>query len=185
MDQGGFVVLDVETTSGDPTAGRVLEVAVVDGGGQHDAWCTLVRPRTEIPPFIARLTGIRQHMLHDAPLFHEVAPTLIERCRDRILVAHNVRYDMTALGHEFARCGLVFELPTLCTEKLARHYFTGLQHYNLGSLCRFFGIPYAARHRALPDAVATHALLARMADVHGLDRLLRHVVPARPAAMRA
>ncbi len=185
MDQGHFVVVDVETTSGDPTSGRVMEVALVDAQGKLPEWSTLVRPRTEIPPFIARLTGIRHEMLIDAPLFHQVAPVLLDRSEDRIVVAHNVRYDMTALGHEFARCGLVFDRPTLCTERLARTIFPGLTHYNLGSLCRSLGIAFTARHRALSDAQATLALFQCMLDSHGMEQVLRHVTPVQPMARRA
>jgi DNA polymerase-3 subunit epsilon len=177
MERMRFAVLDVETTHGDPTEGRVMEVAVLvfDGGDERLRWDSLVKPRKPISPFVQRLTGIRQDMLSDAPTFFEVVRTLGTLTEDRIVVAHNVRFDMTAMEHEFARTGLVFDRPTLCTERIARQLVPGLDHYNLGSLCRHFGIPYAAAHRAMNDAEATARLLFALVDAFGHERVLQGV----------
>lgn len=181
-----FAVLDVETTSGDPTEGRVMEVAVValDGSTVRLRWDTLVQPRVRIPAFIRKLTGIDGHMLLDAPHFVDVVRTLEVLTEGRIVVAHNVRFDMTALEHEFARTGMVFDRPTLCTERMARQLVPHLPHYNLGSLCRFFGIGFTAAHRALSDAEATAALFTRLMDEFGEERVLG-LVTSRPKAKRA
>jgi DNA polymerase III subunit epsilon len=181
-----YAVLDVETTSGDPCLGRVIEVAVLafDGALERLRWDSLVDPGMSIPPFIRRLTGMDDAMLQDAPVFAEVARSLSTITQDRIIVAHNVRYDITALEYEFARTGLCFVRSTLCTEKLCRQLLPGLTHYNLGSLCRYFGIPFTAWHRATPDAQATAALFFRLQQEFGEDRLLTGVhMPVR--AIRA
>jgi DNA polymerase-3 subunit epsilon len=110
-------------------------------------------------------------MLTDAPIFPDVARSLMELTRDRLMVAHNIRYDMTALEHEFARTGLVLERNTLCTEKLSRLLVPNLTHYNLGGLCRYFGIPFQGHHRALNDARAALNLFLRLRAEFGEDRL--------------
>lgn len=182
MERSRLAILDVETTSGDPTVGRIMEVAViaVDEGVERLRWESLVQPRTRVPGFIRRLTGIDDGMLTEAPVFVEVVRTLQTLTQDRIIVGHNVRFDMTAIAHEFARTGLVLERPTLCTERLARRLAPGLPHYNLGSLCRHFGIHYQAAHRALNDAEATAALLQRLIAAHGAEQVMQGVVhPAR------
>ena len=180
---GRYAILDVETTSGDPCEGRVIEVAVLafDGRNERLRWESFVDPRMAVPPFIRKLTGIDDGMLKDAPAFLEVARSLATITEDRILVAHNVRYDLTALEHEFARIGLVFERNALCTEKLSRQLVPDLSHYNLGSLCRYFGIPFMARHRAGSDAEATALLLQRLIDLFGEARVLEHVRPIERA----
>ncbi|MBL7955669.1 MAG: 3'-5' exonuclease, partial [Flavobacteriales bacterium] len=127
---------------------------------------------------------IEPAMLTEAPAFVDVVRTLETLTQDRIVVAHNVRFDMTALEHEFARTGLVFDRPTLCTERLARQLVPHLPHYNLGSLCRYFGIEFRAAHRALSDAEATAGLLKRLMDEHGEDRILA-AVTSWPKALRA
>ena len=174
-----YAVLDVETTSGDPCEGRVIEVAVFafDGRNERLQWDSLVQPRITVPPFVRKLTGIQASMLTDAPIFLEVARSLATITEDRILVAHNARYDMTALEHEFARIGIVFERPTLCTERVSRQLVPNLSHYNLGSLCRYFGVPFIAKHRATSDAEGTALLLKRLIDGFGEDRVLGLVKP--------
>ncbi len=174
-----YAVIDVETTSGDPCEGRVIEVAVLafDGRIERLRWDSFVDPRIEVPPFIRKLTGIDDRMLSDAPIFLEVARSFATITEDRILVAHNVRYDLTALEHEFARIGLVFERRTLCTEKLSRKFLPQLQHYNLGSLCRYFGIPFTAKHRAASDAEGTAMLLQRLIGNFGEESVVEHIRP--------
>ena len=174
-----FVIVDVETTHGDPMRGNIIEVAVIvhDGLRELDRWNTLVYTRQEIPPFIGRLTGITAKMIAGAPPFAQVAQSLRGSTADRIMVAHNVRYDMTALQHELARTGLSYHPDTLCTERLSRQLLPNLTHYNLGSLCRHLGITRGHEHRAAHDAQATLALLLKLIEDHGLDRVLATVIP--------
>jgi DNA polymerase III subunit epsilon len=171
-----FAILDVETTCGDPTLGRVMEVAVLafDDRVERLRWDSLLDPRAPIPPFIRKLTGITTKMTDGTPTFPMVVRTLETLTEDRIVVAHNVRYDMTTLEHEFARTGLVFERRTLCTESVSRRVLPQLSHHNLGSLCRYFGIPFIAKHRAAADAEATAQLLFRLIDAVGMEKVLEH-----------
>ena len=163
-----------------------MEVAVLalDGTQERLRWNSLIQPRTRIPGFIQRLTGIGPEMLTEAPRFIDVVRTLETLTQDRIVVAHNVRFDMTALEHEFARTGLVFDRPTLCTERLARQLVPHLPHYNLGSLCRYFGIGFHAAHRALNDAEATAGLLSLLLTDFGEERIMA-TVTSWPKALRA
>ena len=186
MERMKFAVLDVETTEGDPTRGRVMEVAVLalNGSEERLRWDTLVQPRCRVPRFIQKLTGIEDSMLLGAPTFSGTVRTIETLTQDRIVVAHNVRFDMTALAHEFARTGLVFERSTLCTERLGRRLVHNLDHYNLGSLCRYFGISLVGAHRAMADAEATAELLKKYIAHFGADEVMASVVPIT-RAMRA
>lgn len=179
MERMRFAVLDVETTEGDPTRGRVMEVAVIALNGPEERlrWDSLVHPRCRVPHFMRRLTGIDDRMLREAPYFSGTVRTLGTLTQDRIVVAHNVRFDMTALAHEFARTGLVFERSTLCTERLGRRLVPHLDHYNLGSLCRYFGVPLVGAHRAMADAEATAGLLKKYIGHFGEDEVMASVVP--------
>ncbi len=179
MERMKFAVLDVETTEGDPTRGRVMDVAVValDRCEERLRWDSLVHPRCRVPHFMRRLTGIDDKMLSDAPYFSGAVRTLETLTQDRIVVAHNTRFDMTALAHEFARTGLVFERATLCTERLSRRLVPGLEHYNLGSLCRYFGITLVGAHRAMADASATAELLKHYIQEFGDEAVMASVVP--------
>lgn len=186
MNRPKFAVIDVETTSGNPCNGRIMEIAVIamDGSRERMRWSSLVDPREPIPRFTQHLTGIRKADIRDAPRFLDVVNSVSTITQDRILVAHNVRYDITAIEHEFARTGLTFQRATLCTERTARRLLPGTSHYNLGALCRYFGIPFIASHRALPDAEATAGLLDRMLAEFGWENVLSGTsAPISPAAV--
>lgn len=166
MRKAKYAVIDVETTHGDPRQGRIIELAVLlhDGVNVTDRWSTLVHPRVPLPAFVTRLTGIHRDQLKDAPTFPQAARMLQGFTRGRTIVAHNARYDMTVLAHEFHRVGMSFDRTALCTEVLSRQLVPDLTHYNLGSLCRHLGITFEARHRALPDAEATAELFSRLME---------------------
>lgn len=181
MEPTEFAVIDVETTNGDPLRAGIIEVAAIahDGLRELDRWNTLIRSTQPISPFIQRLTGIRPGMLKGAPTFADAGHRLASITKGRIMVAHNVRYDMTALQQEYARTGIDYRPPTLCTERLARQLIPGITHYNLGSLCRHLGIERGHEHRAAHDAQATLNLLLRLIADHGLTRVMDSVSPGR------
>lgn len=179
MQTAEFIVVDVETTHGDPMRGSIIEVAVIAHNGirELDRWNTLVNTSAELSPFIQKLTGITPGMLEGAPFFPTVAKSLHASTHGRIMVAHNVRYDMTALQHELARTGLSYQPDTLCTERLCRQLVPNLNYYNLGSLSRYFGIRQGHKHRAAHDAQAALELLLRLINDHGQERVMKAVVP--------
>lgn len=186
MQSPHYAVIDVETSHGDPRVGRIIEMAVLlhDGERVVDGWSTLVDPKAPLPAFIQRLTGIDHEQLRGAPTFRQAAWMLQGFTKGRTIVAHNARFDMTALTCEFQRVGLRFDRGALCTEQLGRQLLPGLTHYNLGSLCRHLGIPFEAKHRALPDAQATAELFGRfMAHCgHGMLPTSSAAMPLRKSA---
>lgn len=156
-----YVVVDVETTGGMAARDRVTEIGAVRvrGGEVTARFSTLVNPERAIPTAITRLTGIDEAMVRDAPRFAEIADGFREFVGEAVFVAHNAAFDYGFLKAEFARAGLDFRRPTLCTVAAMRKFFPGLESYGLGKLCLHFGIPLESHHRALCDAVATAELL--------------------------
>ncbi|MFZ1688910.1 MAG: 3'-5' exonuclease [Flavobacteriales bacterium] len=181
-DPALYAIVDVETTYGDPRRACVMEVAVIltDGRRELERWSSLVRPQNggPIDPFVSMLTGITPAMLSKAPRFAEVVTTVQRMTAGSIVVAHNARFDMTALGLAFERCGQSFTRDTLCTEQLSRQFFPHLKFHNLNSLCRHMGIPARADHRALGDALACKAALEGVLERFGEDRVLSAMLPA-------
>ncbi len=156
-----YVVLDVETTGGKASLDRVIEVGAVkvQAGKVIDTFSTLLNPKRHIPSFISRLTGIDNTMVAAAPTFAEIATDLQAFLTDAVFVAHNAKFDYGFISAEFARVGLPFDMPQLCTVVNMRRYYPGQASYSLGNLCRDFAIPLKNHHRALDDAMATVSLL--------------------------
>jgi DNA polymerase III subunit epsilon len=164
-----FVVVDLETTGGSPTASRVTEIGAVKtrGGEVLGELQTLVDPGMPIPASISALTGITDGMVAGWPPMEAVLPAFLEFARGAALVAHNARFDTGFLNAGLARLDYpTLDHPVVCTAALARRLVRDeVRNCKLGTLARHFGTRTEPIHRALDDARATvevlHALLER------------------------
>ena len=158
----GFAAVDLETTGLSPRLDRVVEIAVV----QLDCdlspcgeFTTLINPGRHIGA-----TDIHRISARDvvgAPRFEQIAPMLLDVLRGRVVVAHNVQFDLRFLQSEFARMGIGLpELPVMCTMQLAPQCLRGLPARSLAACCLAAGIPLDGAHAAAVDARAVARLLA-------------------------
>ena len=123
-----FCVVDLETTGGSAEAGSMItEIGAVKvrGGEWLGEFQTLVNPHTQIPPFIAVLTGISNSMVADAPAIESALPAFLEFAQGCVLVAHNAPFDVGFLRHFAARQERPWpKFEVLDTAKLARRVVT-------------------------------------------------------------
>jgi len=168
-----LVILDCETTGGKPTFHRIIEVGlvIVEHGEIVQRWQSLVDPETPLPVAIRQLTGIDEDMLAGAPTFAQIAETLLHHLEDRILVAHNARFDHAFLKNEFARIGVSFRTRQLCSVKLSRRLFPGQRGHGLDAIVRRFGLSVRDRHRAFDDALAVWQFFLRIGESIGPDEI--------------
>lgn len=190
LDQLRLAIVDLETTGSSATFNRILEVGVhrVEQGRIIDTFQSLVDPGTPVPPDITRVTGLTDADVAGAPTFAAIAArvhALLEGC---VFVAHNARFDYSFLRHEFARLGLPFQAPCLCTVRLSRALYPGHRRHSLSTLIERFGFAYAQRHRALDDAAVVWQFLEHVhtqlpaAQVSQAVQQLLHT-PALPARL--
>ncbi|MEY4052736.1 MAG: hypothetical protein RIR64_1721 [Bacteroidota bacterium] len=165
-----FAVVDIETTGSTPQSAGITEIAIVIHNGVEvtGKYVTLINPRHKIPPFIVNMTGISDEMVAAAPLFEEVAPQIYNLLNGRVFVAHNVSFDYSFVHYLLGRSGFQWSAPKLCTIKLSRRVFPGLEKYGLGSLTRDLGIRIEGRHRAWGDAAATAQVLTMAIKKEGM-----------------
>lgn len=168
LSELSFAVVDVETTGGASERGhRIIDIGIVEvvGGRVVAEYESLVNPGRSVPPGITALTGITTDMVQDAPFFEHVAEEVAERIRGRVFVAHNAGFDWGFVSRELvAATGEEPDVPRLCTVRLTRRLVPELRHRNLDVVCRHFGVPIHARHRAYGDALATARVLLRLLD---------------------
>jgi DNA polymerase-3 subunit epsilon len=171
------VFLDLETTGLSPRTDGITEIGAVimEGAGAPVEWSRLVRPAVPIPPEIARMTGITNAMVADAPPFAALADELAALLDGALLVAHNARFDYAFLKQAFARESRAFFVPTLCTARLARELDPAIEHAGLDALAARYGLPEADRHRALGDARITHALAESLVASHNAEEVAQAV----------
>ncbi len=177
-----FVVVDLETTGGSPNTCAITEVGAVKvrGGEVLGEFQTLVNPRTEIPPFIAVLTGITDAMVATAPSIETVLPAFMEWARGSVLVAHNAPFDVGFLRTNAHALSIPWPgFDSIDTARLARRVLTRDEapDCKLSTLARVFRTTTTPCHRALADARATadvlHGLLERLGNlgINSLDEL--------------
>ncbi len=159
LDETDFVVFDVETTGPKYPPSRMVEIGAcrISGGRIVSEFETLLNPRTPMPSFISRLTGITDSMLKTAPTFEEIAADWLNFAGDAVLVAHAALFDVRFVNHELALVfpGRRMANPHLCTVSLARRLFPELGFYRLHALAEHFDVPLPNHHRAADDARAT------------------------------
>jgi DNA polymerase III subunit epsilon len=154
MQNLDMAIVDLETTGGNSTHHRIIEVAVlrVKEGAIVDSFSSLIDPERTIPPFIEHLTGITNESLRGAPTFGQVKDRLFEMVNGPIFVAHNARFDYNFLRDEFEREDMEFSARCLCTVRLSRILFPDQRRHSLDSIIDRLGIACADRHRAMGDA---------------------------------
>ncbi len=164
-----IVMIDFETSGMSPDqGGRVTEVAAlrIVGGEVVDRYVSLINCNVRIPSFITQLTGITQSMVNKAPPVSEVMPALVEFIGDATLAAHNASFDEKFLLAESDRlCLAPRHDGVVCSVKLSRRVFPGLDSYSLGPLASSLGIRFRGQaHRAEADAEVASALLLRIGE---------------------
>ena len=170
-----FCVVDLETTGGSAEGGSMItEIGAVKvrGGEVLGEFQTLVNPRTDIPAFIAVLTGITNGMVSDAPPIESALPAFLEFAAGCVLVAHNAPFDVGFLRYFAEQQGRPWPtFEVLDTAKLARRVITrdDAPNCKLSSLAKVFNSTTTPNHRALDDARATvdvlHGLMERLGGV--------------------
>ncbi|MDT5260362.1 MAG: polymerase subunit epsilon [Mycobacterium sp.] len=159
---GGWAVIDVETSGFRPGQARIISVAAlgldVDGRVEQSV-VSLLNPGVDPGP--THVHGLTAAMLEDQPQFADVVDDLVEVLRGRTLVAHNVAFDYAFLAAEAELAEA--ELPVdsvMCTVELARRLDLGVDNLRLDTLAAHWGVIQERPHDAFDDALVLTGVLA-------------------------
>lgn len=156
-----LVFLDTETTGLTPRFGdRVVEIALARfrGGVMENMYSQLLNPDRLISPGAARIHGITNADVADAPRFGDIAPQIRAELEGAVIVAHNAPFDLGFISNEFrlARLNAPGNLA-LDTLRLLRRYFR-FRSNSLPNVANALGIERERSHRALADVLTTRAV---------------------------
>ena len=147
-----YAVVDLETSGGSASTGRIIEIAIVTMSAQGhvvEEYSTLVNPE-DGNAGATFIHHISPKMLEGAPTFSEIAEDIFTRLAGNVVVAHNAAFEENFLAMEMARLNLpnrIFRaIDTL--QLFARHI--ELPNYKLGTVLAEMGISEDA-HTALGD----------------------------------
>lgn len=172
LDRLSYAVLDVETTGFVPGRHRIIEiaVAVVDPGRSVEMGLDTV---LSVPDGGAtrHIHGIPAALETNAPEFSTIVGNLLRCLAGRVLVGHNVSFDLRHLRAELDRCGIHLpEIPFLDTMALDSRLF-GIPRRRLADACAVHGVAPGPTHMAGADAQSTAALLTALLAVASTRRI--------------
>lgn len=163
-----FVVIDLETTGGNPETEKIIEIGMVriENRKITEERSFLVNPQKDIPDFVQKLTGIRKADVEHSPKIEEVIDEIVEFIGDSILVAHNTSFDIPFLNGVLKK----LQRPTMdnkviCTNIMTKYMIPDIMSSNLQYMSQIFGIHHSQAHRAIEDARATGLLLLKYLDI--------------------
>ena len=168
LADAAFAVLDFETTGLDVSRGaRIVEVAALrlSRGAVTDHFLTLVHPGVPIPAEATAVHGITDADVAGQPPLADVFPRLAAFLVDAVFAAYNLKFDYSFLVAAARETG-TDALPdaTVDVLGLARRFTPGVDHYDLDTVARAWGLDNPTAHRALGDAAVTAELLLLFLD---------------------
>ena len=167
-----FVVIDIETTglNRNPDVGEVnhiIEVGAVkiEKGKiteKFNSFCTCPLP---LPEEIAKLTGISNEDLKNAPTIKQVLCGLHGFCGKSEIVGHNVSFDLEFLNYYGAKYKILFKESYADTLAMSRQLLKNkLVNYRLSTIAEHFKLKFKG-HRALNDAMVTAKIFLKLTDL--------------------
>ncbi len=162
-----FVVIDIETTGLHAINDRITEIGAVKikNGEIVDKFVSFVNPKTPIPSFIVKLTGINDDMVSGSPEIDEVLKQLLKFVDGAVIVAHNSPFDLGFLCENAKKIGKKIDNPVIDTLQLSKNLFPGLKKYRLGIIAKHLKIDVETEHRALGDAMTTAKVFIKCLEI--------------------
>lgn len=165
----GYAVIDTETTGLNIRGNdRIVEVAVVlldtdlNITAAHE---TILNPKRDLG--LVSLHGIDGLIASEGAFFRDIMPSLSSLLHDRVIIGHNVQFDIKMLEEEYEKESVAPYFGVfLDTLNLAKSLPFRPPNYKLETLCEHFGISLKDAHAAMPDTIATAKLLVAMLEAY-------------------
>jgi DNA polymerase-3 subunit epsilon len=162
------VVLDTETTGLSVHKDRLVAIGGLQCRGGHPEPSPpldyLVHPGIKIPPRATNIHGITNERVAFAPSFPLIWPSIQLFWHRRVLVGHNIAFDLAILRHEAERAGLSFHPPAAALD--VGMLYAGLKPrmsmISLDTVAQDLGVEISFRHSAIGDAEAAAAIWAQL-----------------------
>ncbi len=211
--RAAWVALDVEATGGS-AADRIIQIAIVPFSsngepmrgedGQSLAWWSYVNPEGRMSNMHAlQVHQITSAQTRTAPRFRELARKIWRLLAERVVVGHNLSYDLRMLAAEFERLEalsprererlrlddedyhLTPPMREICTQTLVRQWYKtqGAKKPKVGlkDACAALGVCLTRHHDALYDAEAAGRLYGNLMGWRERDPALAHMMPPADA----
>ncbi len=171
QEQGQVVVFDVESTGTNVYEDDIIQMAAIrlDSQGQESGrFLRFLKPSKPVGD------SQRVHGFSDAFLAeHGVSPAqaleeFLELVKGRVIVGHNVGFDMAITRSNLKRLGIGQPLDNLWydTLDLSRRFLKKAPNHKLETLARLLQTPHQPSHDAMDDILATADLLGLLTKTY-------------------
>jgi len=158
-----YVSFDVETT-GLNKNDRIVEIGMIafKDGKVLEEWSTLINPLRDVGK--SNIHGITASMVSTAPLFEDIINDIFRMINGRVLVAHNLSFDVRMLIKELNRTNTQGDIGKgFCTMVASRRLLAGSGD-SLAATCAELDIDSLNAHSALADARMTMRVFHKLKE---------------------
>lgn len=167
-----LIIFDLETTGLDISKDHIIQISYIKvcPDGEEIRKNYFVNPGISIPTVVVELTHITDDMVKDAPLFRDLAPTLVAEFEGCDFAGFNSnRFDVPFLAEELLRAGINFDFSK-CRLIDVQNIYHKQERRNLAAAYKF----YTGRkmeddfqaHLADQDTEATYRVLQGELDMY-------------------
>lgn len=174
-----FIAIDFETANEKRNSPCSIGIVVVKNGEVIERIHHLIKPKEMRFMLInIGIHGIRPKMVENELEFDKVWEKIKHYFDDNLVIAHNAAFDISVLRNTLELYGI--EAPSfnyICTMKLAKNFYTGLNNVKLNTVNNFLGYKFK-HHDALADALACSNILLNISeeletkDIHYISKSL-------------
>ncbi|MEO2202500.1 3'-5' exonuclease [Paenibacillus pabuli] len=170
-----FTFFDFEANGVDPSIAEPIEFAGAhfENGVMVDSINFLIYQDIEIDPQVVDVTGITtEEMKREGIPEEEAVRKIHDFLGTRLIVAHNIGYDLQILNELYKRHGRKRPIDNHFIDTLTIGRNVDFYPHRLDKLCERHNVPLTGAHRALNDVVGGAGLLLHYAK----DNIIRPYV---------
>lgn len=175
-----YVALDLENPNSKGNSICEIALVVVEDGEIKKEWSSLINPEDFFDIRNSEITGLSASAVTNAPTLPECWEEICSIIKGRVLLGHNITYDLNVLKKALERYKIVMpEIQYLCTLVMSQKVMEA-DSYKLSHLCHLIGYEYDAHH-AKNDAVAAVKLYEYLKRKGSCDniRIFDSTVPSQ------
>ena len=191
-----FIAIDFETANDSRASICSIGLVIVENGFVKEEIHTYIDPRDEFTYYNTEIHGITEDMVQGAPTFEEYWPEFKKMIENKMLIAHNASFDMSALRYALNLFNEPYASFTYgCSYVFSKKVWPSLYNHRLSTVANHLGISFK-HHDALEDARAAAlvtlaaikksevATLQELSDLHNLKLGVHSVDGYTPAGAR-
>lgn len=177
LEDASYCVFDLETTGLSTRFDHIIEfgACIVEHRMVKKTMQLFVKPPVALSNFTTQLTSITEEMIKDAKPIEKCIDEILDFIGDRVLVAHNAKFDVNFLNDALIRMGREpLHNPVIDTLDLSYSMHADRKAHRLGNIARIYNIKYdeEVAHRADYDAqILSDVYIGMMNDLKDVKTL--------------